>query len=347
MIGFSIRLFPTEEQKDVLKSYFGASRYVYNWAKDQEEIEYSKNKGFLTEYSLNNRFIQFKKENPWLNDYDSTSLKIRIFDLVKAFRRFFNNQNRYPKYKSKKDRKQTIAVRTDTMSIYENKVRIPGIGYIKCGSIPNKGIIGNGWKRKDFPETHRKYYNARLIYIDGIYTLSFTMEEDYTIPVIPNSVMKYNRALIPRFNSYIGIDLGCKGNNWIVDSLGNRVSLPDNSNEIKKIENLSRILSRKILHQRTNGETYRETKNIRKIKDRIGKYYLRMRNTRLNTLYNYISHNILSLHPIGVVLEDIRVTDFMKSEYNSDLVYSQRAMFNNKISNSALYYSSCNSKKGI
>ena len=29
-VGFSIQIYPTEEQKNKIKEYFGASRFVYN-----------------------------------------------------------------------------------------------------------------------------------------------------------------------------------------------------------------------------------------------------------------------------------------------------------------------------
>ena len=331
-IGFCIQIFPTEEQEKDIKKYFGASRYVYNWSIDTEKNSYIKNNTFMSCFDLNNVFTKYKYGQDWLLQMDSTVLRIAIFDCVNAFKNFFTGTARYPKYRSKKDYIQQFGIRADTMSISETYIRIPCIGNIECSELPNKNIIGCGWKRKDHPEMHKIYYNPRLRYVNGKYTVSFTM--NLTDDIQYHSVSKYKRQLIPK-SQVIGIDLGCKGNNWIVDSNGVRVSLPDNTKEDYKIEKLTKVLSRKILHQRTNGEQYKETKNIKKIKRRLCKYYARKSNKRNSRMYDYIVHNIIERKPQAVVIEDIRVKELLCD--NLDIPKDKRSKFNTGIYEAGLY----------
>ena len=150
-----------------------------------------------------------------------------------------------------------------------------------------------------------------------------------------HSICTYGRQLIPH-SSVIGIDVGCKGNNWIVDSNGVRVTLPDNTKEDYKISRLNKVLSRKILHQRHNGEQYKETKNIRKIKKRIQKYYARKTNKRNSKLYDYVTHEIIEKRPQAVVIEDIRVKEILCS--NNNIPNEKSRSFNSKIYEAGLYF---------
>lgn len=335
-VGFSIQLFPTNEQKQLLAKYFGASRYVYNWALDMEIMEYEKSKGFLHKFELNNLFTQYKKKETWLNSYDSTSLKIIIFDLVNAFERFFNRQTKFPKYKSRKNYIQSMALRSDTLTILQDKIRAPGIGWIRCGHIPNDNIIGYGWKRPNYEYAYRKYCNPRITCKGDRYILSFTLELDYSSNICYNSIITHPRTI---FNSgkIIGIDLGCKGNNWIVDSEGSRVSYPDTSKEDKKIKHLQKELSRKILHQRTNGEQYIITNNIRKTINRLNKYYDRKANRKKDKIRNYIVHDIIDKNPAAVVIEDIKIDRLIHNPDITRIPKSNRKILNRNIMYSSMY----------
>lgn len=334
-IGFQIQIFPTKEQEKIIKKYFGVSRYIYNWSIDQEKNRYNIDGSFIYKNDLCKLFTRYKKENIWLNKFDSTSLKIIIRDVVDAFIRFFNGLSFFPKYKTKKEYRQSMAVRSDRLKVYNNKVYIPSIGWISSRSSYTDKIYGSG---NQYSKTERyvPYYNARIRYYRSKYILSFTTNIDRDCEVEYNSIIKYKRNLIPK-SPVIGIDVGCKTNNWIVDSNGVRVSLPDNTKEDYKISRLRKVLSRKILHQRTNGEQYKETNNIRKIKQRINKYYARKSNKRDAKMYDYIIHNIVEEKPLAVVIENISVNDFYIRKGQTNLPEYNRRSFNKKIQYASLY----------
>lgn len=328
-IGFKIQLYPTEEQCKLLSEYFGASRYVYNFVLDKEKEAYENDGNFLSKYSMNNLFTKFKKDIPWLNKLDSTALKLRIFDACRSFINFFNNRKmfKHPIYKNKKDVKQMTCIRGDRAKITESSIYCPGIGWVSCGYIPNKNIIGEGLKSQIHPETHRKYYNTRIVF-DGLHYW-FTMSMEVTNDINYESLSKYNST---EKSKSIGIDIGCKGENWIVDSNKNKISLPDFHRENKKIKHLQRKLDRQY-HSRAKNDDIR-SKNMEKTIAKLCKYNQRKTNKRKARLYNYISHEILKINPECVVIEDISSLEMIRD--NNRIPKKRRAMLNQSIYDSSI-----------
>lgn len=331
-IGFTIQIFPNLEQQYIFDKYFGVSRYIYNWTIDKEKEEYESNSGFLSAYSLYKILSDEKKDKDWLNEFDGTSLKLRISDGIRAYKRFFDRKTKYPRYKSKKDSTQMFCVRSDRLRIREGIIRIPSIGWIKCGNLPDKNIIGDHAQCADNSVSLRWYYDARIHKNGNNYYLSFTMDIDETPEVNFKSLTKYPRKIFHNSKS-IGIDLGCKGRNWIVDSNGIKVSLPVMEKENKKIKRFQKILSRKLRARTKHNDI---SNNAKKIINKINNYYRRKTNKRRAVMYDYISHNILAKNPESVVIEDIVVSELLKTKKDG-LSNKRRADFNQRIFDSALY----------
>ena len=126
-VGFSIQIYPTEEQKNKIKEYFGASRFVYNLGIDLENEEYERSGNFLNNFDLDSKFTELRK-NPkykWLKEFETSSMRFILHDVVYGFKMFFYKYNRKPKYKNKKDIKQSVAVRNDRIYIGEEYITIP------------------------------------------------------------------------------------------------------------------------------------------------------------------------------------------------------------------------------
>ena len=330
-VGFKIQIYPNEEQKEIFNKYFGVSRYVYNYAIDEEEREYEENNGFLRKFDLNNRFTEFKnrEENSWLLDYDSTTLKIVLFDVVNAYKMFFAKSTNYPKYKRKKDYNQSYPIRPERMSIHDGYIRIPGVNSdIQCGHIPNEYCIGKGYQPLDHPE-YRKYRAARISYDGCNYYISFEMDEAEDLHI--SSYDKYHEQNESKpYSDTIGIDLGCSKNNWIVDSNGVRVPLPDCSKEDKKIRHFQRKLQRQIKTSRTKKRSKNRLKTIRT----INKYYKKKINKKINAIHNYVSHEIIEKKPLAVVIESLDVNSMIIRD--NRLPYYKKKKFNGNIFNHTL-----------
>lgn len=354
-VGYKIRLNPTEEQIQIFNKYFGMRRFVYNLGINLQEENYlneSTEKHLLSSFTLNNMIVQMRKTDPlkWLNDFDLASIRLALLDSVNAYLMFFNKRslNKRPVYKSKKKSKKTFSVRVSRVAITENSVRLPSIGFIKVYDNIPKEIIGNG--NKDSKNiNYIKYSNTRVSFDGLYYYLSFSLPKDDTHNI--HSYYQYggNDEYIERESSEsIGIDFGCKGYNWIVDSVGNRIELPDFSKEERKLKGLHKKFARQI---RTNAKKrrkpsfkqnkpvlYERTKNEQKTIAKINKYYKRIKNRRKNKVYEYCKL-LLELKPKSVVLETFE----MKKNFIGDETKrcnSQMHMFNNKIHISSLYETS-------
>ena len=62
------------------------------------------------------------QEYPFLKEVDSCSLRCSLFDLDDAFKRYFNHQNNYPKFKGKYNSKRSY--RTNYITSTYKKVRM-------------------------------------------------------------------------------------------------------------------------------------------------------------------------------------------------------------------------------
>lgn len=312
--GYKIKIYPTEIQKNIIAEYFGASRFVYNLGIDLENEEYEKTKGFLNKIDLDTKFTNIRKTPTykWLQKFETSSMRFILHDVVNGFIMFFNNYNRKPKYKSKKDSNQSMAVRNDRIYIGENSITIPGgIGDIKCGSIPSKYIIGKANPNTKDPRPVRSYYRTRIIFdgVDYYFTFQMKINDENNFASVEKRIdSEYNEK-----NGVIGIDLGFgyKKNNWIVDSNGYRVSKPNSDKEWNKIRRLNRKYSRQLNQPRAKADPTYRSKNMIKTVRWINKYYNRITNKKKSAIYNYVSHQILDKNPETVVIEDLKIPDMI------------------------------------
>ena len=352
-VGYKIRLNPTEEQIQIFNKYFGMVRFVYNFGLNLQEEHYlnpdNKYK-MMSFYDLCKVFTELKEtdEYRWLNCFNLNSVRIILKDLINAYKKFFNGQCYKPKYKSKKKSKKSFPIRSDRMGIYRSFVRIPSIGNIQLDQNINDSIIGNGYN-KIVGSVYLKYTDARVSFDGLYYYLSFSLPKDDVHNI--HSYHKYggNDEYIEKESSEsIGIDLGCKGYNWIVDSTGNRVELPDFSKEERKLKGLHKKFSRQLStnakkrrkpsFKQNKPVLYERTKNEQKTIAKINKYYKKIRNRRRNKVYEYCK-TLLELKPRSVVLESLNIKDWI-SNNRIRTSMGNRYEMNNDISKSSLYETS-------
>ena len=104
--SFKTKIYPTSEQKEYFENCFGISRFAYNWFIYTRENNYKKgiNK---TPNQLFKEFMDMKnnnKEYEFLKNINSKIIKAALLNAKTAYENWFNEQNRKPKYKTKKDR---------------------------------------------------------------------------------------------------------------------------------------------------------------------------------------------------------------------------------------------------
>ena len=106
------RVYPTEEQIVLLKKNLGSSRFIYNQCVEYAQYAYEnglKYPGYYGEDGFARLVTRLKDipEYSWLKDADSTSLQSAAKNAHKAYDRMFAGKADRPRYKSKRDYRQT------------------------------------------------------------------------------------------------------------------------------------------------------------------------------------------------------------------------------------------------
>lgn len=297
--SYKIRLYPTKEQEKNFIQSCGVMRYVYNWALEMQNKNYkNENNKYISSYDLQKQFTQFKKleENKWLNDFSSNMSKMAIMDCNSAFKRFFNKQNEYPKFKSKRKSKLSFYVRHDKINPKETSVNFEKIGRIKIkkNSIP----IGV------------KLSNPRCSFDGKYWYLSFGIEEN--IQQLQNNKTKG-----------IGIDLGIK--DTAICSNGVTYKNINKTKRIKQIEKrlkrLQRQVNRKYIMNK-QGNKYIKTNNIIKLEKCIKLLYRKLSNIR-KTYNHTMTKEIIKRNPSFITIEDLNIKGMMKNRHLSNAVQQQ------------------------
>ena len=111
--GYIFRLYPSNKQIELIEKSFGCSRYIYNYF-------LNKNKNYINTFGSIKELPLLCKNNEWLKEVDSCSLRCSIFNLEDSFKRYKNKLSEYPKYKSKNKSKSVYRTNNIT-SIYKGK----------------------------------------------------------------------------------------------------------------------------------------------------------------------------------------------------------------------------------
>ena len=156
-----VRLYPTDEQQNILAQTFGSVRFVYNYMLDKSINTYQATKKSLSAFTLNKELPIMKKgEFPWLKNVDSTSLQQTILNMEKAYKGFFNGGG-FPKFKAKHDSYQSY--QTTTAKMKGDKLFLT-----KVGLVTIKGMRDFEGKLKTVTVSLvAGQYHASLLFDDG------------------------------------------------------------------------------------------------------------------------------------------------------------------------------------
>lgn len=123
--SFKYRLYPNEQQAELLNKHIGSCRFVYNLALETKQIAYAGNRVNLSCFDLVKQLPDLKKELPWLKEVNSQSLQQSIFNLDTAFTRFFKGQANFPKFKKKIARQSFNVQQSVVVDFESNKLFLP------------------------------------------------------------------------------------------------------------------------------------------------------------------------------------------------------------------------------
>ena len=252
---------------------------------------------------INNEYIPNNPDKAWIREVYSKAVKKSIEDGYTAFKRFFNHQSAFPRYKKKgrSDAKMYFVRNNPNDCICErHRLKIPTLGWVR---LKEKGYIPttkDGWKVRSGTLSVKagRYYVSALVEMPD-----------------PQRINSNNRG--------IGIDLGVK--EFAVISDGTIYKNINKSARIRRLEKQlrreQRCLSRKYENIKKGESTHRA--NIQKQRLKVQKLHQRLDNIRTDYINKTIAE-IVKTKPSYITIEDLNVSGMMKNRHLSKAVASQK-----------------------
>lgn len=136
--GYRVRIYPNKEQEQYFLRTVGACRWVYNHFLEKKRDYYLEHNKALTYGVTSSQLTVLRKEVDWLSDAQFQPLQQSLRQLDVAYSNFFRKQARFPKFKSRRDSRQSFNKVTG-WSIDGNKLSIVrGMSVRFRGTFPAK-----------------------------------------------------------------------------------------------------------------------------------------------------------------------------------------------------------------
>ena len=282
-----IRLYPNSTQATQINKLLGCYRVVYNQCLARKIKSYEENKVNENRTTLGH-FVHhelLKDENfIWLNEQNTKVLKQAVIDMLTAYKNFFERHTGYPKFKSKKDNKQSCRFELGAIS----KRNVYTDYKLSLANIKNVKFRCNK-KYADYLQKHKD--NIRQATLSklpcGEYWLSILVDGDL------NRVPKQTKECV-------GIDLGIK--DFVVTSDGEVFeNLHFKKNESQRIIRLQKQLSRK-----QNGSNNRNKARIK-----LAKAYKKITDKKQYYLHQ-ITNYLIDENQV-ICMEDLNVKGMLRN----------------------------------
>lgn len=278
-----VRLYPNEEQKQLIHKTFGSCRYVYNLLLDAKIKAYECGDN-LSAYKLKKRLVPMKKVigGEFLQEVDSTALQNSVLKIDEAYKNFFRRVKQgekagFPKFKSKHNSYQSY--QSSTAKIKNKKLFLPKIGETKAKF--HRGTVVGKVKTVTVSCEANQYF-ASINYEDGL-----------------------EEAIGSNNGKSIGIDVGVKVFAYTSDNTAlNPTKEHDLSKDIKKMVKAQKALSRK----------KKGSANRLKAKAKLSKKHLKIKNKR-NDFLHKISNKLSENQTVKV--EDLKIKNMSKKAKGS------------------------------
>jgi len=288
--AFKYRLYPSEQQKELIAKHIGSSRFVYNLALETKNTAYIGNKHNFSPFDLIKQLPDLKKECEWLKEVNSQSLQQSIQNMDIAFKKFFKGAG-FPKFKSKHNGKQSFSIPQNV--IVENSLLIipkfkEGIEIVLHREI--KGTIKSA-------------------------TISVAPTGKYLV----DTNTKIPTKLPIKENTTIGIDLGIK--NFAITSDGEVFENPKN---LRKAQSKLKYVQRK--YSKNKGKRTKQRlallheKIVNKRKDFLHKVSTKLiRENQTICLEDLAVSNMVKTHKLAQAINDVSWSTFVTMlEYKAD-----------------------------
>ena len=301
--GYKFRMYPNEEQKELINKTIGSCRFIYNHFLDKK---------VSNAYNGIKLIPELTKEKLFLKEVDSCALRNSVFNLEDAYKRYYKNIGGYPKYKIKgihnsyktnniKNTYKGKNYNSIKLDLINKTITLPKLKEVSIRGYRNKNKLNGEVKSAVIKKEANKYY------------VSILVEEDITLPqFIPNNI--------------VGIDLGIK--DFLVTSHNEKIKNTIKINE-KRLRGLQRGLARCKIG----------SKNRYKLKLKIQRLFMKIKNARKFLLHN-ITNKIISENDI-IAVETLDVKGMQKTHsiakcleetpiYEIKRILQYKSIWNNK-----------------
>ena len=295
-----IELRLNKEQKKILDQAFGYSRYIYNKALDEWKRMYEAWKEDNSQPKPNNRKVRDSlkaSREDWEFDQLNILIETTVEDLFKAFNMMWKGYGKYPKYKSRRNQKDSCRF------FRRNKY-----------SLQIKGNKNNKLKLEGI---------SSLIHMKE----SLNLKENHTIREVTVSkrANRYYASIVTRYiddsesqaknESYIGVDLGVKDFAIINDDKGLYKKYKSLSSKLiplyNRIDIYNKILSKKCYKSNNYEKARTKLNRTYEMINNIRKDFLHKLSTHITTKYKYIC------------IEDLKVSNMVRNRNLSKYISQQ------------------------
>ena len=259
--AYKYRIYPNQEQQDLLAKSLGSCRWFYNYALNKTNEIYKETGKGLSRNEIINLLPNLKREYPWLKQPPSQALQQVALNLSSAFLNFFEGRGKFPKFKKKRN-KQSMRLPQGCKLLGE-EIKLPKLGKVYCKvSRKPKGKL----KSVTVSLTPSGKYYASCLFDDGVDKPS------------PNSEGKA-----------IGIDLGL--NDYAITSEGTKQGNPKPYGKYQqKLAKQQRRLAKKQF----------KSKNRDKARVKVAKVSEKINRSRFDFLHK-LSRNLVDENQVIVV----------------------------------------------
>lgn len=284
--AYKTELRPTAEQQESLERHCGAARFAFNFALGRKIDHYEKTGTTLSYREIDAAFNAKKQpggEFEWANSVSKWSHQAAIRDCETAFTNFFRGIKSgkkvgFPKFKSKHRSTPKYRVVGEVITVLEDRIRLPRIGFIRLmrvSYIPTSGV---------------KVNSATISQRAGRWFVSVQVEETIDVPENQGPA--------------VGIDLGLC--HFAVGSDGSRLDPPRPlRRSLTKLRRLSRRHSRK----------QKGSNNRSKSAKKLAKLHFHIACQRSDFIHKASDYYTANFSLIGI--EDLHVAGILRNRHLS------------------------------
>ena len=296
-----IELRLNKEQKKIFDQAFGYSRYIYNKSLDEWKKMYEAWKEDNSQPKPDDRKIRSKlraSREDWEFGQLNILIDTSVEDLAKAFTMMWKGYGKYPRYKSRRNQKDSCRFfRKDKYSLQvkgekNNKLKLIGISSL----IHMKESL-------NLKEGHT------------IQEVTVIKRADRHYASIVTRYMNNNNKSLSREDSYIGIDLGVKDFAIINDDKGLYRKYKSLNSKLIPLHERIKIYNR-ILNRKHYG-----SKNYEKARTKLNRTYERISNIRKDFLHKLSTH--ITTKYKYICIEDLKVSNMLKNKNLSRQIAEQ------------------------